>query len=152
MNKQFKQEFSIKQVPTDDALLLENTLNAMSSTNWELYSIYEAEQNSKIVYNCIFVKETQNLDDDIEDDIVNFRSTVEKMLYSTEEPYELCMNLQKKIRDKKEKIERVKKFLETSKDEERELLNDEIRKDIDELNNLKRDLKEVLSPSKISRF
>ncbi len=152
MNKQYKQEFSIKQIPTQDALLLENTLNAMSNTGWELYSIYEAEQNSKIVYNCIFVKEIENLDNDIEDDIVNFRSTVEKMLYSTEEPYELCLNLQKKIRDKKEKIERVKKFLETAKDDERELLNDEIKKDIDELNDLKRDLKEVLSPSKMSRF
>ncbi len=152
MNKQFRQEFSIKQVPTDDALLLENTLNAMSNSGWELYSIYEAEQNSKIVYNCIFVKESENLSEEVDDDIVNFRSQVEKMLYSKEEPYELCLNLQKKIRDKKEKIEQVKKFLESSKDSERELLNEEIKKDIDELNNLKRDLKEVLAPSKMSKF
>ena len=52
------------------------------------------------------------------------------MLYSKEEPYELCLNLQKKIRDKKEKIERIKQFLESSKDSERELLNEEIKKDI----------------------
>ena len=51
MDKQFRQEYSIKSVPTDDTVLLENTLNAMSATGWELYSIYEAEQNSKIVYN-----------------------------------------------------------------------------------------------------
>ena len=152
MNKQFRQEFSIKQIPTEDAVLLENTLNAMSNAGWELYSIYEAEQNSKIVYNCIFVKETENAVEDIDDDLVNFRSQVEKMLYSKDEPYELCLNLQKKIRDKKDKIERVKKFLESSKDNERELLNDEIRKDIDELNDLKRDLKEVLAPSKMSKF
>ncbi len=152
MNKQFRQEFSIKQIPTDDAVLLENTLNSMSNGGWELYSIYEAEQNSKIVYNCIFVKESENLSDEIDDELVNFRSQVEKMLYSKEEPYELCLNLQKKIRDKKEKIERVKKFLESSKDSERELLNDEIRKDIDELNDLKRDLKEVLAPSKMAKF
>lgn len=152
MDKQFRQEFSIKQIPTDDTLQLENTLNAMSSTGWELYSIYEAEQNSKIVYNCIFVKETQNLDDSIDDELVNFRSTVERMLYSKEEPYELCLNLQKKIRDKKDKIERVKKFLENAKEDEREFLNDEIKKDIDELNDLKRDLKEVLAPSKMSKF
>ena len=67
MGKEFKQEFSIKSIPTDDTLLLENTLNAMSSSGWELYSIYEAEQNSKIVYNCIFVKETQVTDDEITD-------------------------------------------------------------------------------------
>lgn len=150
MAKQFKQEFSIKQVPTDDTLQLENTLNAMASGGWELYSIYEAEQNSKIVYNCIFVKEVEK--EDIEDDLTNFRSTVEKMLYSKEQPYELCLNLQKKIRDKKEKIERVKKFLENSKDDEREILNDEIKKDIDELNDLKRDLREVLVPSKMSEL
>ncbi len=152
MSKQFKQEFSIKQVPTDDPMLLQNTLNSMSNGGFELYSIYEAEQNSKIVYNCIFVKESENLLDEVDDELVNFRSQVEKMLYSKEEPYELCLNLQKKIRDKKEKIERVKKFLESSKDTERELLNDEIKKDIDDLNDLKRDLKEVLAPSKMSKF
>ena len=124
----------------------------MSSRVWELYSIYEAEQNSKIVYNCIFVKETQVSDDEITDELINFRSTVERMLYSKDEPYELCLNLQKKIKDKKEKIEKVKKFLESSKDDERELLNDEIKKDIDELNDLKRDLKDILAPYKMSKF
>ncbi len=152
MMKQFRQEYSIKQIPTEDALLLENTLNAMSVSGWELYSIYEAEQNSKIVYNCIFVKEVENQQEENNDDIINFRNSVEKMLYSKEEPYELCLNLQKKINDKKDKIERVKKFLETSKDEEREILNDEIKKDIDELNNLKKDLKDVLAPSKMVKF
>ncbi len=152
MMKQFRQEYSIKQIPTEDALLLENTLNAMSVSGWELYSIYEAEQNSKIVYNCIFTKEVENQEEENNDDIINFRNSVEKMLYSKEEPYELCLNLQKKIRDKKDKIERVKKFLETSKDEEREILNDEIKKDIDELNNLKKDLKDVLAPSKMAKF
>ena len=152
MSKQFRQEFKIKSVPTDETLLLENTLNSMSSVGWELYSIYEAEQNNKIVYNCIFVKESENLEQETDDEIVNFRSKVEKMLYSKEEPYELCINMQKKIRDKKDKIERVKKFLENSKDEERELLNDEIKKDIDELNSLKKDLKEILAPSRMSKF
>ncbi len=152
MNKEFRQEFSIKSIPTDDVLLLENTLNAMSGAGWDLYSIYEAEQNSKIVYNCIFVKEVENTDNESDVDIINFRSSVERMLYSKEEPYELCLNLQKKIKEKKEKIERVKKFLENSKDEERELLNEEIKKDIDELNSLKKDLNEILSPMKMEKF
>ena len=152
MSKEFKQEFSIKSIPTDDTLLLENTLNAMSLSGWELYSIYEAEQNSKIVYNCIFVKESPVTDDETTDEIINFRSTVERMLYSKEEPYELCLNLQKKIKDKKERIQKIKQFLESSKEDERELLNEEIKKDIDELNDLKRDLKEILAPSKMSRF
>lgn len=152
MNKEFKQEFSIKSIPTDDTVLLENTLNAMSSTGWELYSIYEAEQNSKIVYNCIFVKESAIDEEDNADEIINFRSTVERMMYSKEEPYELCLNLQRKIKEKKEKIEKIKSFLDNAKEDERELLNEEINKDIDELNDLKRDLKEVLAPSKMSKF
>ena len=152
MNKPFRQEYKIKSIPTDDTHLLETTLNSMSLSGWELYSIYEAEQNNKIVYNCIFVKESENLEAETDDEIINFRSRVEKMLYSKEEPYELCLNLQKKIRDKKDKIERVKKFLESSKDDERELLNDEIKKDIDELNSLKKDFKEILAPSKMSEF
>ena len=153
MNRNFKQQFTIKQVPTDDAELLQSTLNATADEGWELYSIYEAEQNSKIVYNCIFVKEVETFDDDNDDnDIAEFRNKVERMLYSKEEPYELCLNLQRKIRDKKEKIEQVKKFLENSKDEERELLNDEVKKNIDELNSLKKDLKDILNPSKMSKM
>ena len=35
MNRQFKQEFSIKQVPTDDTQNLELTLNTMSNEGWE---------------------------------------------------------------------------------------------------------------------
>ena len=152
MNKQYRQEFSIKSIPTDDTPLLENTLNSMSLAGWELYSIYEAEQNSKIVYNCIFVKEVENIEEDMQEDMVSFRSQVEKMMYSKEEPYELCINIQKKIRDKKDKIEKIKKFLENSKDTEREFLNDEVKKEIDELNDLKRDLKEILTPSKMSKL
>ncbi len=152
MNKEFRQEFSIKAVPTDDTILLENTLNAMSSTGWDLYSIYEAEQNSKIVYNCIFARDIENNPEEQDSELVNFRSSVEKMLYSKDEPYELCLNLQRKIKDKKEKIKKIKKFLESSKDEERELLNDEIKKDIDELNSLKKDLNDVIAPSKMSEF
>ena len=151
MNK-LKQEFSIKQVPTEDAQNLELTLNSMSNQGWELYSIYEAEQNSKLVYNCIFAREVEVVEEEEDSEIADFRDKVERMLYSKEEPYELCLNLQKKIRDKKEKIERVKKFLESAKADERELINDEIKKNIDELNNLKKDLKEVLAPSKMSKF
>jgi len=152
MNKQFRQEFSIKQVPTDDVQNLEAALNSMSNSGWELYSIYEAEQNSKIVYNCIFARDSEIIQDDEDDDIADFRNKVERMLYTKEEPYELCLNMQKKIREKKEKIERVKQFLESAKPDERELINDEVKKNIDELNTLKKDLKEVLAPSKMSKF
>ena len=152
MNRQFRQEYSIKQVPTEDVNSLENVLNSMSVSGWELYSIYEAERNNKLVYNCIFAREIENISDEDDAEIFDFRNKVERMLYSKEEPYDLCLNLQRKIRDKKDAIERVKKFLESSKGAERELLNEEVKKNVDELNNLKKDLKEVLNPSGLSKY
>ena len=150
MFKPTRQEFSIKVCPSDEITLLENTLNSMSKEGWDLYSIYESDNGTKIVYNCIFVREVENFYDGKEfEDILGFKSQMEKMLYSKEQPYELCLNIQKKIREKREKIEEIKKFLESAKEDEREFLNEEISKEIDKLNSLKKELKSLLSPSKM---
>lgn len=150
MFKPTRQEFSIKVCPSDEITLLENTLNSMSKEGWDLYSIYESDNGTKIVYNCIFVREVENFYDEKEfEDILGFKSQMEKMLYSKEQPYELCLNIQKKIREKREKIEEIKKFLESAKEDEREFLNEEISKEIDKLNSLKKELKSLLSPSKM---
>ncbi len=152
MFKPTRQEFSIKVCPSDEISLLENTLNSMSKEGWDLYSIYESDNGSKIVYNCLFVREVENIYDEVEfEDILGFKTQMEKMLYSKEQPYELCLNIQKKIREKRVKIEEIKKFLENAKDEERELLNEEISKEIDKLNSLKKQLKNLLSPSKMAQ-
>lgn len=150
MVRRYRQEYSIKTTPAEDISLLENTLNSMSLAGWDLYSIYETEQNSKAVYNCIFSRELENTKEEMQEDMLAFRSQVEKMMYPKEEPYELCVNLQKKIIDKKNKIEKIKKFLENSKDSERDFLNEEVKKEIDELNILKKDMKEILAPSKMA--
>lgn len=150
MYKPTRQEFSIKVCPSDEITVLENTLNQMSKDGWELYSIYESDNGSKIVYNCIFMREVENLYDEAEfEDIAGFKTQMEKMLYSKEQPYELCLNIQRKIREKRAKIEEIKKFLDSAKDDEREFLNEEISKEIDRLNNLKKQLKNLLSPSKM---
>lgn len=150
MFKPTRQEFSIKVCPSDEITLLENTLNGMSKEGWDLYSIYESDNGSKIVYNCIFTREVENFYDEAEfEDIAGFKTQMEKMLYSKEQPYELCLNIQKKIRERRQKIEEIKKFLENAKDDEREFLNEEISKEIDKLNNLKKQLKNLLSPSKM---
>ena len=150
MFKPTRQEFCIKVCPSDEITFLENTLNSMSKEGWDLYSIYESDNGTKIVYNCIFTREVENFYDESEfEDILGFKSQMEKMLYSKEQPYELCLNIQKKIREKRDKIEEIKKFLETAKDEEREFLNEEISKEIDKLNSLKKELKSLLSPSKM---
>ncbi len=152
MFKPTRQEFSIKVCPSDEITLLENTLNSMSKEGWDLYSIYESDNGSKIVYNCIFAREIENIYDEAEfEDILGFKSQMEKMLYSKEQPWELCLNIQKKIREKRLKIEEIKKFLEGAKDSEREFLNEEISREIDKLNNLKKQLKSLLSPSKMAQ-
>ena len=152
MFKPTRQEFSIKVCPSDEITLLENTLNSMSKEGWDLYSIYESDNGSKIVYNCLFVREVENIYDEAEfEDILGFKSQMEKMLYSKEQPWELCLNIQKKIREKRQKIEEIKKFLENAKDDEREFLNEEISREIDKLNNLKKQLKSLLSPSKMAQ-
>ena len=152
MFKPTRQEFSIKVCPSDEITLLENTLNSMSKEGWDLYSIYESDNGSKIVYNCIFMREVENIYDEAEfEDILGFKSQMEKMLYSKEQPWELCLNIQKKIRERRQKIEEIKKFLENAKDDEREFLNEEISKEIDKLNSLKKQLKSLLSPSKMTQ-
>lgn len=152
MFKPTRQEFSIKVCPSNEVTLLENTLNSMTKEGWDLYSIYEADGTSGLVYNCIFVREVENFYDEAEfEDILGFKSQMEKMLYSKEQPYELCLNIQKKIRERRAKIEEIKKFLENAKDDEREFLNEEISKELDKLNNLKKQLKSLLSPSKMAQ-
>lgn len=150
MFKPTRQEFSIKVCPSDEITFLENTLNSMSKEGWELYSIYESDNGSKIVYNCIFTREVENIYNEAEfEDIAGFKSQMEKMLYSKEQPYELCLNLQRKINEKRNKIEEIKKFLESAREDERTFLNEEIQKEVDKLNNLKKQLKSLLSPSKM---
>jgi len=152
MYRTSRQEFCIKTCPSEDIQKLENTLNGMSKQGWELYSLHESEgANGGMQYNCIFVKDVLTADDfeDFED-ISGFKSRMEKMLYSKEEPYELCLGLQKKIREKRCKIEDIKHFLETAKDDERAVLNEEISKELDLLNSLKKQLKSLLNPSKMT--
>ncbi len=151
MFKSTRQEFCIKTCPLEDVQGLEHILNSMSKQGWELYSLHEGEINNKVVYNIIFVKEVEFSKDESEfEDIQGYKTKMEKMLYSKEEPYELCLNFQKKIREKREKIEDLKHFLEGAKPDEREVLNEEIAKEVNDLNNLKKQLKSLLSPSKMA--
>ncbi len=145
-----RQEFSIKSVPTDELQTFESVLNSMSKEGWDLYSVYEGEINNKIVYNAIFMREIEIEDSDNYEDIQGYKTMMEKMFSSKEEPYELCLNFQKKIKEKREKIEEIKHFLDGAKDNEREVLNEEIAKEVDRLNNLKKQLRSLLSPSKMA--
>lgn len=145
-----RQEFSIKSVPIEELASMESILNSMSKDGWDLYSIYEGEINNKVVYNIIFLRETEIEDSDDYEDIQGYKTMMEKMFSSKEEPYELCLNFQRKIKEKREKIEEIKNFLDGAKEDERAVLNEEIAKEVDRLNSLKKQLKSLLSPSKMA--
>lgn len=145
-----RQEFCIKSIPIEELTALESTLNSMSKDGWDLYSIYEGEINNKVVYNVIFSREIEIEDDENYEDIQGYKTKMERMFSSKEEPYELCINFQRKIKEKREKIEDIKNFLDGAKDNEREVLNEEIAKEVDRLNSLKKQLRSLLSPSKMA--
>ena len=147
-----RQEFCIKSVPIEELQALENILNSMSKEGWDLYSIYEGEINNKVVYNVIFAREIEIEEGEDYEDIQGYKTKMEKMFSSKEEPYELCLNFQRKIKEKREKIEEIKNFLDGAKDNERDVLNEEIAKEVDRLNNLKKQLKNLLSPSKMAEI
>ncbi len=146
-----RQEFCIKSVPTEELTAFEQLLNSMSKEGWDLYSIYEGEINNKLVYNVLFSREIEIEDDENYEDIQGYKTKMERMFSSEEEPYELCLNFQKKIKEKRAKIEEIKKFLEGAKEDERNVLNEEIAKEVDKLNNLKKQLRNLLSPSKMTQ-
>src|SRR5699024_3919 len=105
--------------------------------------------NNKVVYNIIFTREME-IEDNDEIDIQGYKTVMEKMFSSKEEPNELCLNFQKKIKEKREKIDEIKNFLDGAKEDERAVLNEEIAKEVDRLNSLKKQLKSLLSPSKMA--
>jgi hypothetical protein len=107
-----KLKYVIKSVPSDETKALENLLNEMSQTGWDLYSMHEVEVEDGYQYNCIFVTdnaEQENSND--ENDIVNittFKSQMERMLSSTLSHYESCKEIQSKIKEKRKNIEKNK--------------------------------------------
>ena len=58
-----KMQYVIKSVPTDDKQALEDLLNNMSEQGWDLYTMHEIETDTSIDFNCIFVRERQQEDD-----------------------------------------------------------------------------------------
>ena len=61
-------QYCIKAVPSDDNFQMESLLNEMSSLGWELYTMHEVEADEGYNYNCIFVKEYQEEQQDDNDE------------------------------------------------------------------------------------
>ena len=147
--KSTRMQYCIKAVPSDDSIQMENLLNEMSSQGWELYTMHEVEAENGYNYNCIFVKELDLLSDNSEDDvdeIFGYQSHMQKIMSSQNEPYELCVEIQRKIRDKRKKINSIKSLIDETNETQRNELNNEMFKNIEELKELKKQLSQTISP------
>lgn len=149
MYKPTRNVYTIRTSPYNDNEKLENLLNEMSKDGWDVYSIQEIENDEGIFYNCIFIKETENEDNSLNenDDLLNFKSRIERIINPELDPYELCVDIQKKIKEKRQKISQVKSLIDETSEDSRAILNAEISKHIDELDDLKKKLSKVINPN-----
>lgn len=147
MYKPTRNVYTIRTSPYNDNEKLENLLNDMSKDGWEVYSIQEIENDDGVFYNCIFIKEAENDDSSYDDaDLLNFKSRIERIINPELDPYELCLDIQKKIKDKRQKIAQVKSLIDETSEDSRAILNEEISKHINELDELKKNLSKVITP------
>lgn len=147
--KSTRMQYCIKAVPSDDTFQMESLLNKMSSLGWELYTMHEVESDEGYNYNCIFVREASNEPEEESEDvdeIFGYQSQMQKMISSQNEPFELCVEIQRKIKDKRKKINSIKSLIDETNESQRKSLNNEMSKCIEELNELKRQLQNVISP------
>lgn len=150
MVKSAKLQYCIKTCPCDDPKALENLLNEMSQQAWDLYSMHEIESDDDIYFNCIFVKDVSySVDDKDEDELSNltgFKTQMEKIMTSQNEPFEQCKDIQMKIKEKRKKIAQIKSLIDSTPESQRGILNDEISKNIKVLDDLRKKLRDVISP------
>jgi len=149
-----RMQYVIKTCPSENVQELQNLLNEMSMNGWELYSMHEVEADEGFVYNCIFMMETPDSEGGANSDVINistFKSQMEKMLSPKLTPYELCLEIQSKIKDQKTKIAKIKKELEgeAPASVSRKKLNDKISAGLKELEDLKQKLAHATSPDEM---
>ncbi len=148
MYKPTRNVYTIRTSPYNDNEKLENLLNDMSKDGWEVYSLQELENDDGIFYNVIFIKEMENDDLALNEnaDLLNFKSRIERIINPELDPYELCVDIQKKIKDKRQKIAQVKSLIDETSEDSRAVLNEEISRHINELEDLKKKLSKVITP------
>ncbi len=146
MIKPTRPQYSIKTCPSSDFEELENLLNTMADDGWELYSMHEVDVDDAFQYNCIFVRDSAS--DEYEDeslDFIGFKSKMERIMNPVQEPIDVCIDIQKKIKDKRDKIAQIKSLIDST-EENRSDLNDEMSVTLKELDSLKQKLMEIISP------
>ena len=147
MYKPTRNIYTIRTSPYNDNEQLENLLNEMSKDGWDVYTMQEIENDDGVFYNCIFIKEVEAEDTSMDNsDLLNFKSRIERIINPELDPYELCVDIQKKIKEKRIRIAQVKSLIDETSEDSRALLNDEISKLINELDELKKNLAKVITP------
>ena len=143
-----RMQYVVKTCSGENAQDLQNLLNEMSMNGWELYSMQEVETEEGFIYNCIFMTESKQSENENADviNISTFKSQMEKMLSPKLTPYESCLEIQTKIRHQKDKINKIKLELDGANPTERKKLNDKISAGLKELDDLKAKLAKTTSP------
>lgn len=149
-----KMQYVIKTCSSENTQELQNLLNEMSMNNWELYSMQEVETDEGILCHCIFMKESELNSGSANADVMNissFKSQMEKMLSQAQSPYDICLEIQGKIREQKEKIAKIKAELEGEAPASvgRKKLNDKISAGLKALEELKQSLAKATSPDEM---
>lgn len=149
-----KMKYIIKSCSADDTQGLQNLLNEMSMNGWELYSMNEVENDDKIMFNCIFMMEDNDVKVDDTTDIMSWgtvKNPIEKMLSPRMTPYEKGLEIISKIKTQKKKIAEIKEALdvEDPSSGKRKKYNDKISSSIKEFENLKTELAEMSNPTEI---
>ena len=148
-----KMQYVIKTCSSENTQELQNLLNEMSMNDWELYSMQEVENDDgQILCHCIFMREAESSSSDLNADTINittFKSQMEKMLSPEQSPYEICLEIQSKIKEQKNKIAKIKAELEgeAPASVSRKKLNDKISAGLQELDELKKALAKATSPN-----
>lgn len=144
-----RMKYLVKSCSMENPQNLQDLLNEMSMSGWELYSMQEDENDDgRLLCHCIFMKPDDNFASN--SDVINissFKSRMEKLFSPEQSPYSVCLDIQAKIRDRKHKISSIKKELEGEAPASimRKKLNDKISAGLKELDDLKVELTKATS-------
>ncbi|MEI7475322.1 MAG: FHIPEP family type III secretion protein [bacterium] len=147
-----RREYLVRTCPADDPDVLENLLNSYAIADWELYMLHETEgKNGTLQYNCIFNREAveeKELEDKELIDVSNFKTRMEKSLLPSKDAYGLCVDIQQQIIQQQNEIDKIKERFDSSSitDDEREELNEQISLKLEDVEDLKAALTQIIGP------
>lgn len=151
MNDETRFEYTVRTCSTEDSQELEELLNDMAGSGWELYSLNEAEnEEGEYQYLCIFSRQLDGafeFEDEYIVDSGDFKTTMKRLLTKKEDMYKECRYLQQQIREKNQQLSEIKNSLDSGEDIDREELNRKISEKMGELKSLKSKFSELTSPS-----